>query len=759
LQTSMEERHANVREEALFYLQMGFPIIPLCPFNHQKMPLSHREKCRAPGKSPILRDWAQRKTPSTEEVLKWFGDNEYINVGLILGDTDTWNLVGIDVDGEHGESILKDWSSGVLPVTWEFTTGNGRRLLYALPEGATSKKTSHKDKGKQGELALLATGQQTVLPPSIHPTGVLYTWVEGRSPKDIDLADAPQWLLNRVLVYDEDKDSAKSPPVELNDWQKVVETGERNNHLVRLAGSLIARRNIPKEQIVEFLMTWNAKYCKPPLPESEVVIMVENLHESEQIKATKRARAGGKGKRELLRPATFAEYFIKQQSTASVSWKFSVDKGLFYRCDDNIGPWEPVDVVYLQKEVRNALIDKDESWDTMHAINEVISALREFLANPVNDDLFDIGKHPDLIHIYVEDGLLDWRTGTLKPWDSSTYSTIKLPVHWDPQAVNSDAYAMWLKALEEWIPEEETRMFLQEYVGYCLVPDCSFRTAVFLYGEGSNGKSLFLDVVSQLFGKYISFIPLHRVAERFQSVYLLDRLINVCGDIDPKYLDETSVLKALIAGDPIRGEFKHGKSFDFSPVARLMFSANTLPRVADKSEGWYSRWKFVEFPRRFKTNPQYKRNLMSALSTPVALSALLCWGVEGLRRLYANGEFTMSASMKDAEVQYRSENDTVNAFAESMLKIVPHKGSDTLLVVPSVYAVYRKWCEDVGVRPVGQLEMTRRLSRLGVSKGVRIMKGMSANCFLGLKFSSDALEAGYQEEYGFQEAVRSTRRK
>lgn len=751
----------RMREEALYYVDLGLPIIPICPPNHAGMPLTHRQICKAPGKMPLLTNWTQRTIPTHDEVEQWFKDTPYINIGLILGDTETWNMVGIDVDGDQGESLLKDWSNGVIPITWEFTTGNGRRLLYLLPEGAKSKKFSHKDKQQQGELALLATGQQTVLPPSIHVRGSKYEWIKGRSPGDIEMADAPQWLLNRVIVYEETglAGDAKSPPVTENDWSKVVETGERNNHIVKLAGSLIARRNIPKEQIMDFLKTWNIKHCVPALPESEIEVMVESLVEAERIKASKRKKgsgAGGSSDKHSLRPVPFAEQFIVDQKKANISWRYSVNKGMFYRCDDIEGPWQMVDVIYAQKEIRQALMRVDETWDTMRHVIEVTHALRELLADPVNDDIFDIGRHPDLIHVYTANGLLDWRTSTLKPWDVSTYSTIRLPVTWDPQSVNSDGFKMWIEALEEWIPDEQSRMFLQEYIGYCLIPDCSFRTAVFLYGSGSNGKSLFLDIISMLFKGHISFIPLHRIAERFSTSYLMDRLINVCGDVDSKYMDETSVLKSIIAGDPIRGEFKHGKSFDFYPVSRLLFSANTLPRAADKSEGWYSRWKFIYFPNKFTTNPSYKRNLMSTMSTPNVLSGLLFWAIEGLRRLYDKGEFTVSGIMKKAEEEYKAENDSVLAFKNTYLEDTGHHGTDTTLSMTSVFRVYKVWCDEIGLRSVSQIEFSKRMLSFGVSKGVRNLHGVSAQCYLGMRFTEEAHSAKYHEEYNFQESLRAS---
>ena len=719
---------------------------------------SHREQCGAPGKAPILADWTRRGVPTEDEVVKWFDGNSNINIGLILGDTGEWNLVGVDVDGQVGEELLEEHAKGILPPTWEYLTGNGRRLIYLLPEGAPSKKKA--EKGEDGELAFLATGQQTVLPPSIHPSGRLYEWKKGHSPYEIDIADAPQWLLNQVMEENTNDQGANLIPQELkqtvesDDWTKTVGKGERNNHLTKLAGSLIARRNIPKEQIVEFLKTWNQKHCDPPLPDHEIDVMVENLHQAEHQKAQKIQEQ--KKDKEPLRPTLFIEKFVEEQEKQNIGWRFCVDRGLFYRCDLVTGPWEPVDALYVQKALRKELIKQDPRWDSQRNVNEAYYALKEYLADPKNDHLFDIGQHPDLNHVYLANGMLDWRTLELKDWNPETYSTIQLQATWDPDAKNSEAYEKWENVLAQWLPDKETRDFLQEYVGYCLIPDASHRTAVFLYGAGSNGKSLFLDVVSKLFQGYISFVPLHWIGERFESAKLMDKLINVCGDIDSKYMTETSTLKAMIAGDPIRAEFKHGKSFHFHPVARLMFSANQLPRASDKSEGWYSRWKFIEFPRRFKTDTKFKRDLMTTFSTREGLSALLVWAIEGLRRLNDMEEFTVSETMADAENQYRIENDSVHAFATQILYSVPHEGKETQLTIPSAYHVYRVWCDDMGVKPVSRHEFVRRCGALDIDKGPRMVNKQSVNCLLGVKFSPMAKDAGYVEEYKFQESVRST---
>jgi putative DNA primase/helicase len=772
-------------QSALKYAELGMAVIPLCPPKHQKMTASHRQECICPGKAPIVVNWQNRGVPGEDEIRSWFFRNEFINIGIVLGAIS--NIAGVDIDGTSGEDILEEVSDGDIPPTWEFTTSRGRRLLYKLPVGVETKKfkVSHT---KEEEFALLVDGQQTVMPPSEHVSGIKYSWVEGRSPDDIPIADAPRWLLKSVIqgysddmvsseeIYNEDssdfddddieelpedipssasktsKDKTNlSPPVTDDDWNKNVGTGERNSHVTKLAGSLIAR-SLPKEQIIMLLTAWNNKHCKPPLSEREIVTMVEHIYETEQMKRA--SGLSGSKKKSGIRPVPVAKRFLEEQNKKGIYWKYIVQVGKFYRYDDLKPPWIQMDTTYLHVEIRNLIIKINPAWDKMSNVNEVTNVLRELLADENNDNIFDIGYNPDLEYIYLDNGVLNWRTNELKAWDRTFYTTIKLPVQWT-ENYNPQLLEHWNKTLESWIPDLQARMFLQEFCGYCLVPDTSFRTAVLLYGVGSNGKSLFLDVTRPLFGNYMTSIPLHRLAERFETANLQDRLVNICGDIDAKYLNETGVLKSLITGDPIRGEYKHGKSFDFTPVVRLIFSANTLPKATDKTEGWYSRWQFIEFPNTFVVDPLFKRNLMNTMNTPEALTMLLHWSIEGLKRLSKQNKFTIGVAQTESARSYRMENDSAIGFVEEHLIQVPHIGQETMLTIGTTYQLYKEWCDENGLKATGQIEFSKRLKAYGVDRGPRIVKGVSSNYYLGLRFKESQMMA----EYNIYDAIRVSNRR
>src|SRR5262249_28083767 len=114
-----------------------------CPPDHGEMPERIRgwhcrpsQPCGSPGKAPFDK-WkeCQDAPPGEQKIRGWWRDVTTANVGIALGGPAS-GLVGIDVDGAEGEGELQRLSGGDLPPTLEFTSGNGRRLLYAVPRDA-----------------------------------------------------------------------------------------------------------------------------------------------------------------------------------------------------------------------------------------------------------------------------------------------------------------------------------------------------------------------------------------------------------------------------------------------------------------------------------------------------------------------------------------------------------------------------------------------------------------------------------------------
>ena len=185
---------------ALDYLRRYWSVIPLCPPGCNAEAHGHRE-CSAKGKRPLGEAWKpSMESRASEKVVRvWWNRWPDANVGVAMGPVS--GLIGIDLDGQAAEDWFAAW--GPLPLTLEFTTGHGRRLLFRWPTDTEIKNTEWKCEG--GEVRVIGQGRQTVMPPSRHASGTDYRWEEKCGPGDMEAAPLPAWLLEKIR-------EGKAPP-------------------------------------------------------------------------------------------------------------------------------------------------------------------------------------------------------------------------------------------------------------------------------------------------------------------------------------------------------------------------------------------------------------------------------------------------------------------------------------------------------------------------------------------------------------------
>ena len=212
-----------------------------------------------------------------EELHEWEQRWPLANIGLNLG---YHGLVAIDVAGRDGEKKLSELSGGDLPQTWEFTTGKGRRLIYSTGREVRAQK--RRFQVQNGELELLGPGQQTVLPPSVHPNGKIYTWVPGRSPWDCPVAPAPSWLVQAMSAPVE-----PGPASTTERWEQIllepITEGARNETLTSIYGYLLAK-GVNEKMAAIILHSINHSHCVPPLPDRELLTIIKSITERERRK-------------------------------------------------------------------------------------------------------------------------------------------------------------------------------------------------------------------------------------------------------------------------------------------------------------------------------------------------------------------------------------------------------------------------------------------------------------------------------------------
>ncbi|WP_410508593.1 phage/plasmid primase, P4 family [Methanosarcina hadiensis] len=307
--------------------------------------------------------------------------------------------------------------------------------------------------------------------------------------------------------------------------------------------------------------------------------------------------------------------------------------------------------------------------------------------------------------INLKNGLYDLKEDKFKPHTPKLLSTTQIPVNYNPDA----ECPMIDKFLSEVVSEEYIPALL-EWIGYSMIPDNRMQKAVMLLGSGSNGKSVFLNLLTEFIGiKNTSGESLQKLEkDKFSAANLHGKLLNVCPDIAGSEVYDSSQLKILTGNEKqIRGEKKGQQAFYFDNTARLIFSANDLPPVRNAGYSYYRRWMLFEFPNRFE-GKNADKDLVNKLTTEKELSGLLNKAIIALKKLLENGEFSYHKTIEEVEKMYRLKSDSVAAFADGCIMM---SMDDTLKAL--VYNAYVNWCIKNGEKPKSNVEFGKKFNQLG----------------------------------------------
>ncbi len=290
--------------------------------------------------------------------------------------------------------------------------------------------------------------------------------------------------------------------------------------------------------------------------------------------------------------------------------------------------------------------------------------------------------------INCRNGLLEHQTLRLLQHSTVMYSTIQLPVNYNPEATCQ----LFEAFLEQVLPDNAID-FLYEIIGTAIYLGNPFRSAVLLLGPGKNGKSVLLNVIQSLLGQdNVSSVPLQTLTEnRFAAAELFGKLANICGDLDSRAVKSTGAFKMITGGDLVHAERKYGHPFKFTSFALPMFSANEAPMSSDQTEAWFDRWLIIPMERRIK-DEDVDPHLTQKLTTPSELEGILVKAVAGLRRVLDRGGYEIPASVKAACKQFRDQVDTTSSFFAECCVIKPDKWT----LRSTLYKTYREFCSDSG---------------------------------------------------------------
>ena len=211
-----------------------------------------------------------------------------------------------------------------------------------------------------------------------------------------------------------------------------------------------------------------------------------------------------------------------------------------------------------------------------------------------------------------------------------------------------------------WVGEDH-KQELYEIIAFAQAPEYFIHRIICLIGSGANGKSTYLSLMRRYLGddNVVSSSLEALMKVRFEGSKLYKKLVCLMGETNFGTLTQTDYIKGLSGGDKMRIEFKGKDGFDAVNYAKLILATNSLPTTADKTDGFYRRWKIINFNNTFKKEKNVLEKIPEEEYNNLARK---CFRI--LQELWKDRIFTNDGNFEERKANYEKHSNPLSLFLE-----------------------------------------------------------------------------------------------
>lgn len=299
----------------------------------------------------------------------------------------------------------------------------------------------------------------------------------------------------------------------------------------------------------------------------------------------------------------------------------------------------------------------------------------------------------------VNNGVVDLRTGELRPGQPGDWIRATAPTDYDPGA----ACPRWLAFLSEILPDPGARGFMRRFLGYALTGSTRDHVFPVLWGEGRNGKGTLLEVLGAVLG---AALTTSTQADALMDtgrgdgnaprpfVYALrgKRLVWASESNEGRRIN-AGLIKQLTGGDRLNVRTLHSEPIEFDATHKILLLTNNKPHIPADDQAAWDRTVLIPFTQRFVDHPTLDNEHARDPELKAALLAeapgILAWLVQACLEWQAVG-LAIPQTIATATAAYREDEDTIGGFLADCCMV----GRDYSARAGDLYAAYRQWAGD-----------------------------------------------------------------
>lgn len=292
--------------------------------------------------------------------------------------------------------------------------------------------------------------------------------------------------------------------------------------------------------------------------------------------------------------------------------------------------------------------------------------------------------------------------------------------------------AVWLDFLNDiFAGDQKVIRYIQKALGYSLTGSTREQIMFILFGKGRNGKSIFVEVISEILGDYSNNMQAKSLMVKKNDNVNTDiarlskaRFVTSSEPNEGFRFDE-GLIKQLTGGDKVTARFLYAEEFEYTPKFKIWVSTNHKPIIRGTDDGIWRRLVLIPFDVQIpeeKVDKDLKYKLLREAP------AILNWMAEGAYMWMQEG-LAMPEKLKEAVQKYRNEMDTLGQFIEDCCKVDKNSSEK----VSNLHQAYKTWSNDnlTSTKVLGMKSFSQKMEERFVKESRR-----DANYFVGIEIDN-----------------------
>lgn len=412
----------------------------------------------------------------------------------------------------------------------------------------------------------------------------------------------------------------------------------------------------------------------------------EYLNSEKEIKFNKMQYYDESGK--FLHDA-FGDYLIRKYNIIKIEKRlYMYSEGSYISCEDALG-------TIIVNLIPNLSMNKKRE-----------------IKDYIKDKCEEKEEAPEQI-VCVKNGLINVKTLEFKSHTPNVVIRNKINLNYYEQEKNEKIDTIMNNLA---VNDHEVVKLLYEMIGYCLYRGMPFQKVFILVGNGANGKSTLLNMITKLLGEEnVSHVDLKEiVTNRFGKSELYGKLANIADDCSANYLEDISAMKRITGESYTSIEFKNQNSFSTKINTKTILSYNTIPRMNDTTDGLSRRLVIIPLNAVFKKGlPNYDPYISEKLKDEKNLEYVLYKSIKAINEVLNRLEFTIPKQVQERTNEYLRENNPVLNFIYDVYE----NESIENITCNEVYEAFNCWKIENGLKT--DMSMTRfgtEMKKLGYER-------------------------------------------